>query len=113
MKAIRVLVTVCSVGLASAAVALPPFVADFAKAYKIPAGSALSKANCASCHVGMTAALNAYGKDLKKVMKNKKLDVVALRKVEALDSDKDKAKNGAEIKAGTLPGDAKSKPKKK
>jgi hypothetical protein len=51
--------------------------------------------------------------DLKKAMgASKSFTAAMLTKTAALDSDKDGAKNAAEIKAGTLPGDPKSKPKK-
>jgi hypothetical protein len=39
-------------------------------------------------------------------------DVAAYKAIESLDSDKDGAANLAEIKAGTLPGDAASKPRR-
>lgn len=95
--------------VATAALALPPFVGVFKKTYKAPPASALGKATCNACHVGMSPKLNPYGLDMKKVTKNKKLDAATLKKVEALDSDKDKVRNIVEIKKGTLPGDPKSK----
>jgi hypothetical protein len=105
----RLIMTLATATLGTAALALPPFVGDFNKMYKPKAGTALAKGNCAVCHIGMTPKLNSYGKDLQKAMKNKKLNAAAFKKVESLDSDKDRAKNGAEIKKGTLPGDPKSK----
>ena len=56
--------------------------------------------------------LNAYGKDVQKAAAGKALDEKILRAIEKLDSDKDGASNIDEIKAGTLPGDPNSKPKK-
>ena len=112
MKTLRAAMTISLVTLATAALALPTFVKDFESNYKIKKDSTLNKASCAVCHVGKTAKLNAYGEDLKKAMaaaKTKKLTGDVLKKVEDLDSDKDGVKNGAEIKANTLPGDSKSK----
>jgi phosphoribosylformylglycinamidine (FGAM) synthase PurS component len=64
------------------------------------------------CHV-KGKVLNPYGKDLAagmKALKTKKITPDVLKKVAKLDSDKDKASNEKELKAGTLPGDPKSKP---
>jgi mono/diheme cytochrome c family protein len=76
-----------------------------------PAGSAMAKANCKACHT-TGKNLNPYGSDISKAMKALKAKAITapvLKKVEALDSDKDGVANGAETKAGTLPGDAASK----
>jgi mono/diheme cytochrome c family protein len=111
MRKTRTAMTLCLASIAGSAIALPNMVGEFQKAYKIPKGSALATAACATCHIRGTK-LNPYGKDLKKAMsalKTKKLTPLALKKVAALDSDKDGVKNIAEIKAGTLPGDPKSK----
>jgi len=80
--------------------------------YKPADGTALKKAKCLSCHLKPNGkgGTNAYGKQFGK---KKDLDAAALRAVENKDPDKDGASNIAEIKAGTLPGDAKSKPPKK
>ncbi|HEY3269541.1 MAG TPA: hypothetical protein VGM37_21720 [Armatimonadota bacterium] len=102
--------------LALPASAHPQYTAVLNGCYKPSPKSRLATSACATCHVGMSPALNPYGKDLKKALatlKTKNLTVAALRKVESLDSDKDGVKNGAELKAGTLPGDPKSKPAKK
>jgi mono/diheme cytochrome c family protein len=75
--------------------------------YKPKAGTALQKAKCAACHMGaMGGALNPYGKLLQK----KKVDAASLKAIGKVDADKDGASNIAEIKAGTLPGNPKSKP---
>lgn len=111
MKRARTAMTLCLASVAASAIALPNYVGDFQKAYKAPKVSALGKAACNACHVGGTR-LNPYGKDLKKALaalKTKKLTPAALKKIASLDSDKDGKKNVAEIKAGTLPGDPKSK----
>jgi len=79
--------------------------------YKPKPDSALKKAKCAVCHIDPKGKgkLNAYGKLLQK----KKVDAATLKSIEKKDADKDKASNIAEIKAGTLPGDPKSKPTRK
>lgn len=97
--------------------AYPACTKTFLETYKIKKSSNLAKASCAICHPAKnkTRKLNPYGIDLQKAMraeKTKKLTKKALAKVEKLDSDKDKVRNIDEIKAGTLPGDPKSKPKK-
>lgn len=116
MKRTNITLTVGLTALVTvSALALPPFGKDFAGVYKVAKGSTLGKAECAVCHIGKTPKLNPYGQDLKKAMadaKTKKLTADVLKAVEGLDSDKDGAKNGEEIKADSLPGDAKSKPKK-
>lgn len=96
-------------GLAIIAWSTPAFLPTFTKLYKPAAKSALAKARCGACHVGMTAKLNPYGKDLAKISAAKPITVDMLKKAEGLDSDKDGVKNGAELKKGTLPGDPKSK----
>jgi mono/diheme cytochrome c family protein len=105
--------TALVIGLAAvstAAIALPAMLPIFGAAYKqVPKGSALAKANCATCH---TAApkLNPYGTDIKKALgKSKTLTPEVLKAVECLDSDKDGVKNIDEINKGSLPGDPKSK----
>lgn len=100
---------------AGAALAHPAFVGTFNQKYPQKPGSALTKSQCGICHVGFTPKLNPYGLDLQKALKaakSTKLTAANLTKVEKLDSDKDGVKNLAEIKAGTLPGDPKSKPAK-
>jgi hypothetical protein len=65
-----------------------------------------------ACHV-KGKELNVYGKDVQKAMQEKKtkdLTAEILKSIEKLDSDKDGVSNGDELKAGTLPGDPKSKP---
>ena len=114
MKSTRWILISVMLFATTAVVALPTFVVEFERIVKVKKGSALDKAECAVCHVGTSSTLNAYGKDVKKFLgKDKKLTAAVLGKAANLDSDKDKFKNGAEINAGTLPGDAKSKPGKK
>ena len=94
--------------LAMAALATPQLMQLFNKTYKPKAGTALQKAGCAVCHVSKAGGgkLNPYGQALK----GKPATAASLRSIEKLDSDKDKFSNIAEIKAGTLPGNPKSKP---
>jgi mono/diheme cytochrome c family protein len=112
MKSSRLVLTLGLAATAATAFALPPFLQTFQSTYKVPKGSALASAKCATCHVGTTTKMNPYGADVKKAlkaMKAKTLTADILRKVEALDSDKDGVTNIAEIVKGTLPGDPKSK----
>lgn len=109
----RLLVSsVLAFGLMVGALATPKYLVVFKKTYPAPKDSALTKAKCAACHV-KGKELNVYGKDLQKAMQEKKtkdLTAEVLKSVEKLDSDKDGVSNGDELKAGTLPGDPKSKP---
>ena len=91
--------------IASAAYASAAWSKLFMDTYKPKANGAIVKAKCQVCHT-KGVALNPYGKSLK----GKKIVAASLKAVEKLDSDKDKFTNIAEIKAGTLPGDPKSKP---
>ena len=93
--------------IASAAYASAAWSKLFMDTYKPKADSAIAKAKCQLCHMKkMSEGLNPYGTALK----GKKIVAASLKAVEKLDSDKDKFTNIAEIKAGTLPGDPKSKP---
>ncbi len=79
--------------------------------YKPATDSEIRKAKCALCHLDDKGkkSLNVYGKLLQK----KKVEPGSFKAVEKLDADKDGYSNLDEIKAGTLPGDPKSKPAKK
>ena len=113
MNRVRMLVsTLLAPGLMVTAVATPKMQPLFNKTYPSPKDSALAKAKCTTCHV-KGKELNVYGKDVQKAMQAKKTkDLTAdiLKSIEELDSDKDGVSNGNELKAGTLPGDPKSKP---
>jgi hypothetical protein len=113
MNRVRMLVsTLLALGLMVTAVATPKLQVVFNKTYPAPKDSALAKAKCMACHV-KGKELNVYGKDVQKAMQEKKtkdLTAEILKSIEKLDSDKDGASNGDELKAGTLPGDPKSKP---
>jgi hypothetical protein len=100
------LLLVCGAALATLA-----WQKTFNDLYKPKPCSALKKAKCTVCHIDPKGkgALNPYGKLLKK----KKVGPATLKSIEKKDADKDKFSNIAEIKAGTLPGDPKSKPAKK
>lgn len=98
--------------ISSAAFASLQWYKLFNDTYKPKAGSALAKAKCAICHTATLAkdkTVNPYGKSLI----GKKIDAASLKSIEKKDSDKDGFNNITEIKAGTLPGDPKSKPAKK
>ena len=85
---------------------MPANLPIFNAKYSPKKGGAVAKAKCGVCHVGMTKKLNAFGEELKKLGK---VTVDTLGKVEGLDSDGDGVKNGAELKADTLPGNKASK----
>jgi hypothetical protein len=91
--------------------AFPTYLKTFTDTYKVKPNSALGKASCATCHLAKdkTDKFNPYGQDLKKVLAGGKVSKAALAKIEKLDSDKDGVSNIKEIKAGTLPGNPKSK----
>ncbi len=102
-------------GVVTWATAKAPDSTVFKQVYAPKEGTDLAKAMpCLVCHSKMPPSkteLNPYGKDLQKAAGGKPIDEKVLRAVEKLDSDKDGASNLDEIKAGTLPGDPKSKPK--
>jgi hypothetical protein len=103
-------------GVATWALATPQAGTPFKALYGTPKdGTDLAKAMpCQACHTAMPPSktnLNAYGADLQKAAKGT-ITEAALKAIEKLDSDKDTFSNLVEIKAGTLPGDPKSKPKK-
>lgn len=110
---ISLVAAVVAVALLASVVAwaFPPFLKVFTDTYKVKATSALGKASCATCHPAKnkTDKLNPYGAALKKNLVGGKVTKASLAKVEKLDSDKDGVSNIKEIKAGTLPGDPKSK----
>jgi hypothetical protein len=103
------------IALASWAAATPAMTGPFKTLYSPKDGTDLAKAMpCLACHTAMPGTktnLNAYAADLQKAAKGT-YNTAAYKAVESLDSDKDSFKNGDELKAGTLPGDPKSKPKK-
>lgn len=114
MKSIRIIIAVvlAVAVFAGAAFATAVWFKTFNNTYKPKAGTALAKAKCGICHTspsGKGGLLNSYGTSLK----GKKIDAASLKAVEKQDSDKDGVSNISEIKAGTLPGDNKSKPAKK
>jgi len=104
--------TILTLGLMVGVLATPAYLGTFRKTYRPPKDSALMKANCNACHSTGTQ-LNSYGKDVQKAMQAKKtkdLTAEILKSIEKVDSDKDGVLNVNEIRAGTLPGDPKSKP---
>ncbi len=112
MKLLSIPTAIAILGLAAMTTAKVAFVKDFDSTYGVKKTSALGVAKCAVCHIGKTAKLNLYGKDLQAAMKKEGAKVLTgsvLKKVEGLDSDKDEKTNLDEIRADTLPGDPKSK----
>ncbi len=100
-------------GLATSAAATPPMSGTLRTLYAPKEGSDLAKAMpCMACHTavpGTKTNLNPYGTDLQKAAKGTFTEA-AFRAIEKMDSDKDGVSNLDELKAGTLPGDPKSKP---
>jgi uncharacterized membrane protein len=112
MRSIRIIGTAALVITAgTAATATLTWTKTFNDLYHPKPESAIIKARCALCHTtpAGTDGLNCYGKMLEK----KKIESASLKAVEKKDADKDGFSNIAEIKAGTLPGDPKSKPRKR
>lgn len=111
----RILTATALVATAVVALGSASFTKVTKDTYKIKPTSAAGKAGCMLCHTMKVptkgnCAENSYGKDLTVAMgKDKTFTAAHLKKVENLDSDKDGVKNGAELFAGTLPGDPKSK----
>ncbi len=109
-KLLTGLITLAALALVcGAALATMAWQKTFNSLYRPKPDSAVAKAKCDLCHVKSKPKkeLNPYGKMLKK----KKVEAGSLKAIEKNDADKDKATNIDEIKAGTLPGDPKSKPK--
>ena len=105
MKRTLISLTLVSV-LAVTAISMPAYVGVFGAKYSPKKDGNVAKAKCGLCHVGMTKKFNPYGADLAKLGK---VTADTLVKAEGMDSDGDGVKNGAEIKAGTVPGDKASK----
>lgn len=116
MRFQRALTVLALVAMGTMALASIKMQGDFTKLVKPAPESELAKASCLVCHTAMGKKdLNGYGKDLAaalKAMKKKDLSQAVLNRIAKLDSDKDKVSNGDELKAGTNPGDPKSKPQK-
>ncbi len=105
----------CVAAVTTWAVAKPQDLALLKQLYAPKEGTDLAKANCLACHSKMPPTktdLNPYGKDLQKAAAGRPVDEKAFRAIEKLDSDGDGISNLDELKAGTLPGDPKSKPKR-
>ncbi|MGQ9542125.1 MAG: hypothetical protein ACUVTY_13690 [Armatimonadota bacterium] len=112
MKVRLLISSALAMGLMVTALATPKYFVVCKKTYPAVPNSELAKAKCTVCHM-KGKELNVYGKDVDKVLKEKKtkeLTAEILKSIEKLDSDKDGVSNGDELKAGTLPGDPKSKP---
>lgn len=116
MRFQRALTVLILLGMATMAVASIKMQGDFNKLVKPAPDSELAKASCLVCHTAMGKKdLNAYGKDVAaalKALKRKDLSQAVLNRIAKLDSDKDGVRNGDELKAGTNPGDPKSRPQK-
>ena len=102
----RIFSTGAILGLAVFAAAVGSMVKVVQDTYKFKADSAAGTAKCQICHIGKAGGkLNAYGMDLKGVLKGSKtVNATALHSIDAKDSDGDGMKNGDELKAGRNPG---------
>jgi predicted CXXCH cytochrome family protein len=91
--------------------AKPQFVGTVRSEYNLSGPAMAAVAKCTSCH-NPNKSMNPYGASLKAAMakaKAKALTPAILKAAAAQDADKDGVANAAELKAGTNPGDPKSK----
>ena len=96
------------------ALALPPLPSQFSRFYSDKGidVTGLVSQSCKLCHGGIfpnRSNINDYAQDLRDNT-DVRAAAVDFSVIDALDSDNDGASNIAEITAGTLPGDASSKP---
>jgi hypothetical protein len=117
MKSLRTTMIGLTLALASLGLAKPPFLKVFLESYKVSPNSPLGKAKCLSCHLPPAPPKrSSYGLDVQAAMEAvhaRMLTAEILKSVEKKDSDGDGFTNLEEIRAGTLPGDKASKPKKR
>ena len=91
---------------AVAAFAFGNFLQVVQETYRYSPRSQAAKAKCTLCHtMNMGSRLNAYGKDLKRVMKGSRvLTPATLRKLDNWDSFGNGTTNGVALKSGKKPG---------
>lgn len=108
LKIAPLIIIVIVLGFAMFSYIRHPFMRTFKHVEKPVQGTALAKASCVICHTKPPTArnMNPYGKDLQ----DRGGTPEAFIAIRSLDSDKDGFTNEQETKAGTLPGDPKSKP---
>ena len=109
MRMFRMVATVALAATATVAMAMPTFMTDVYKTYKVKPGGIVAKAACSLCHADAKnhKILNPYGNDLKAAMAKagvKTVNAAVLKAVDGLDSNKDGVKNGASLGADKLPG---------
>ena len=113
MKRLRAIIgaVVALFVVSGAALGTVSWMKTFKDLYKPKKTTAIYKAKCLVCHKSKTGkdGQNSYGKLLEK----NKVEAKSLKAIERKDADKDRFTNISEIKAGTLPGDSKSKPRSK
>jgi hypothetical protein len=110
----RIIATAFAVTAASSAFAVPALPGKFSQFYNDKGidVSALAGQSCRLCHAGIFpngGNLNSFAADLRDNT-DVRARAVDFGAIEGLDSDGDGASNLDEITAGTLPGDASSRP---
>lgn len=99
---------------AAACCAKPNFPSVLERAYSAVPNSALARARCLACHAPPgPPSLNVFGAQVRTRLRaesSASLTVDTLHALAEQDADGDGALNGAELAAGTLPGDSSSRP---
>ena len=117
MNPFRIAAIFLFVSAACFAAAKPPFLKIFLATYKVDPNSDLGKARCLTCHLPPSPPKrNPYGLLVQKALEDAHGRIITpemLKSIESKDADGDGFTNIQEIKAGTLPGNAQSKPKGK
>ena len=102
--------------VAASATARPEFLRTARQAFHFREGGVLDRAKCSLCHASPAPPdLNPFGAQAYKSMRRNRTDSLTpllLRSLLSADADGDGYQNGEEIAADTLPGDARSHPKR-